>query len=73
MPPDAETRAALSDPAKLALTSLEERPDLNTAQLISSGPFGIQQINVEEFDAGLHELEAADAVERGPFGWRLLA
>lgn len=73
MQPDSEARAALSEPAKLALTSLEERPDLNTAQLISSGPFGIQQIEVEEFDAGLLELEAAEVVERGPLGWRLVA
>lgn len=72
MPPDAETLAALSDPAKLALTSLKERPDLNTASAISTGPFSLQQISTREFEAGLRELETAKLAVRGFSGWHLV-
>lgn len=72
MPPDAQVLGSLSDPAKMALTSLQERPDLNTPYAISTGPFGLQQISTGEFDAGLRELEAAGLAVQGLSGWRLV-
>jgi hypothetical protein len=72
VPPDAETIAALSDPAKLARISLEERPDLNTPSAISAGPFSLQEISTAEFEAGLRELEDANLAVQGPSGWQLI-
>ncbi len=72
MPPEGQILDKLSGPAKMALTSLEERPDLNTPNAISAGPFGLQQISTGEFDAGLHELEAAGLAVQSFSGWRLV-
>ena len=71
MPPDADTSARLSGPARLALSSLEERPNLSTLQAISSGPFSLEQLSAEDFAAGLRELEAANLAFQDSFGWHL--
>lgn len=72
MPPDPGVLDKLSGPAKMALTSLEERSDLNTPNAISAGPFGLQNISAEEFDAGLRELETAGLATQSFSGWRLV-
>jgi hypothetical protein len=72
VPPDPGVLDKLSGPAKMALTSLEERPDLNTPNAISAGPFGLQNISAEEFAAGLRELEAAGLATQSFSGWRLV-
>lgn len=72
MPPESQILDKLSSPAKMALTSLEERPDLNTPNAISAGPFGLQQISTGDFDAGLRELEAAGLAVQNFSGWRLV-
>ena len=71
MPLDPGVLDKLSGPAKMALTSLEERPDLNTPDAISAGPFGLQN-SAGEFDAGLRELEAAGLATHSFSGWRLV-
>jgi hypothetical protein len=54
--------------------SLSERPDLDTAQAIDSGPFGIEQIDAEEIEGGLAELAAMSpprVLPKPGGGWRL--
>jgi hypothetical protein len=65
---------SISQPARLALISLEEHPELDTAEAINRGPFSIEQIDVEEIEAGLVELAAlnpAKVVQRPGGGWQL--
>lgn len=57
---------------QMALMSLEERPDLNTAYAISTGTFGLQQISTEEIEAALRELEVAGLVVQSISSWRLV-
>lgn len=65
---------SVSQPARLALMSLADRPDLDTVQAIDSGPFGIQQINAQEIENGLGELAAMSpprVLPKPGGGWRL--
>jgi hypothetical protein len=65
---------SISQPARLALISLQERPDLDTAEAINRGPFSIEQIDVVEIEAGLHELAALSpprVVRKPGGGWQL--
>ena len=65
---------SISQPARLALMSLSDHPHLDTAAAIDSGPYGIQQIDVEEIANGLAELAAMNpplVVPKVGGGWRL--
>lgn len=60
----------LSDSADAVLDSLRERPTLNTASLIATGPAG-ERLDKPEIERALEELVAAGLVEHRPTGWRL--
>lgn len=65
---------SLSQPAQLALMSLADHPDRDTARLIDSGPYGIEQINAEEIENGLAEAAAMSpprVLPKPGGGWRL--
>jgi hypothetical protein len=54
--------------------SLSDRPDLDTARAIDSGPFSVEQINAEEIHNGLSELAAMSpprVLPKPGGGWRL--
>jgi hypothetical protein len=66
---------SLSNAAKLAHMSLSDHPHLNTPVAISTGPYGIEQVDAEGIATGLAELAATvppQAVERAD-GWHLLS
>jgi hypothetical protein len=60
----------LSDTANAVLDSLRQRPTLNTASLIATGPVG-DQADKPEIEQALDELVAAGLVEHRPTGWKL--
>jgi hypothetical protein len=60
----------LSDTANAVLGSLRERPTLNTASLIATGPVG-DRVDKPEIERALEELVAAGLVEHRPTGWKL--
>lgn len=65
-----------SQAALLALMSLEEFPHLDTAAAIETGPFGLEQVDRDEIEAGLAELASLDPPRAGRKpggGWFRLA
>jgi hypothetical protein len=67
---------SLSDVARLARMSLSDHPNLNTPEAISTGPYGVDQIDASDIADGLAELAATDppsAVALPGGGWRLLS
>lgn len=65
---------SISGPAQLALMSLADHPDRDTARAIDSGPYAIEQINAEDIENALAELAAMDpprVVPKPGGGWRL--
>jgi hypothetical protein len=62
----------LQGPALLAFRSLRDDPSLNTAEGISDGPYGVEELGPSEMLDGLIELgERGLAVQRPDQTWRL--
>lgn len=63
--------APLGSAANLALRSLNDHPQLRTPGAIANGPYGVDQLAVDDYINGLAELEARGFAVRVAGGWRL--
>lgn len=67
---------SFSDAAKIAYWTLRDHPQRNTPEAISTGPYGVEQIDAPTMADALAELAAAEppvVIATVGGGWRLSA